>query len=61
MNEVFFLTCQFFLHQSSLRDQVMKTRFWPVEVMRTSVPTGVKGKKSVSRKIYVNNKTISSI
>ena len=27
----------------------MKTRYWPVEVMRTSVPTGVKGKKSVSQ------------
>jgi hypothetical protein len=36
------------MKKSSLREQVMKTRYWPVEIMRTSVPTGVKGKKTVS-------------
>lgn len=29
----------------SFKDQVLKTRYWPLEVLRTSVPTGTKGKK----------------
>jgi hypothetical protein len=37
-----------FLNQMSsnaFREQVLKSRYWPIEVLRSSVPTGVKGKK----------------
>jgi hypothetical protein len=37
-----------FLNQTSsnaFRDQVLKSRYWPIEILRSSVPTGVKGKK----------------
>ncbi|CAF0849700.1 unnamed protein product [Brachionus calyciflorus] len=37
-----------FLNQTSnlaMRDQVLKARYWPIEIMRSSIPTGVKGKR----------------
>lgn len=30
---------------AALRDQILKTRYWPIELIRSSVPTGVKGKR----------------
>jgi hypothetical protein len=30
---------------NTFRDYILKTRYWPVEIFRTAVPTGVKGKR----------------
>lgn len=33
------------LNSNNLREQVLKTRYWPVEIMRSAIPTGLKAKK----------------
>lgn len=40
-----FLNFRSFLFIFSFRDQILKTRYWPIEVLKSSIPTGVKGKK----------------
>ena len=37
----------------SLQDKIAKTRYWPVEIYRTALPSGAKGKK-VSYSMYIN-------
>lgn len=30
-----------------MRDQILKARYWPVEIMRSAIPTGVKGRRVI--------------